>query len=144
MKYPPVLFILVFFPLLTVKAQNWADYQWEKRILILCDQSLKSNNLKVQLEVLQSEEQALKERDLLLFLLANDGIYKPDGTKTTLSLENTRSRWNFSTDFTGVLLIGKDGGVKLKQAFIVKPEKIFALIDGMPMRRAEMGKSKNN
>ena len=37
-----------------------------------------------------------------------------------------------------VSLIGKDGGEKLHRQQPVTPEEIFALVDTMPMRRAEM------
>ena len=37
-------------------------------------------------------------------------------------------------------LIGKDGGVKLDQAEPIEASALFALIDAMPMRRAEMSK----
>lgn len=46
--------------------------------------------------------------------------------------------FSLATNFEGVLLIGKDGGIKLKKPFIVKPQTIFDLVDSMPMRRAEM------
>ena len=37
-----------------------------------------------------------------------------------------------------VLLIGKDGGVKLRSTEPVSTDELFALIDSMPMRRREM------
>ena len=37
-----------------------------------------------------------------------------------------------------VRLVGKDGGVKLDQATPIEVTTLFALIDAMPMRRAEM------
>jgi hypothetical protein len=37
-----------------------------------------------------------------------------------------------------VLLVGKDGGVKLRRDRVVAPSEIAALIDTMPMRRDEM------
>lgn len=40
-----------------------------------------------------------------------------------------------------VLLIGKDGGVKLKSSFPIKPTKILTLVDTMPMRIEEMEKA---
>lgn len=39
-----------------------------------------------------------------------------------------------------VLLVGKDGGVKLRRATPVSVSEITALIDTMPMRRREMGR----
>ena len=38
----------------------------------------------------------------------------------------------------GVVLIGKDGGVKLESSVPVKTAKLFDLIDSMPMRIHEM------
>ena len=39
-----------------------------------------------------------------------------------------------------VVLIGLDGGVKRRFGDTVQPEAVWALIDKMPMRRAEMRK----
>jgi hypothetical protein len=41
-------------------------------------------------------------------------------------------------DFQGVVLIGKDGGVKFKERFMVAPATIFDIVDSMPMRQAEI------
>ena len=37
-----------------------------------------------------------------------------------------------------VVLIGKDGGVKLRQEEPISVADLFALIDSMPMRKQEM------
>ncbi len=37
-----------------------------------------------------------------------------------------------------MLLVGKDGGVKLRRTHLVAASEIIALIDTMPMRRSEM------
>ena len=36
------------------------------------------------------------------------------------------------------VLVGKDGGVKLRASRVVERKRLFALIDAMPMRRDEM------
>jgi len=41
-------------------------------------------------------------------------------------------------EFQGIILIGKDGGVKLRKTYIVEANEVFDLIDLMPMRRSEM------
>ena len=41
-----------------------------------------------------------------------------------------------------IILIGLDGGVKLHQTKLLNLEKLFTLIDGMPMRKAEIKKNK--
>jgi hypothetical protein len=37
-----------------------------------------------------------------------------------------------------VRLVGKDGGVKLDQSGPISAQALFALIDAMPMRKAEI------
>ena len=37
-----------------------------------------------------------------------------------------------------MILIGLDGGVKLRQTEMISLDKLFTLIDGMPMRRREI------
>ena len=39
-------------------------------------------------------------------------------------------------DFLTVVLIGKDGGEKLRQTSLLQPERLFQVVDSMPMRRA--------
>jgi Domain of unknown function (DUF4174) len=49
-----------------------------------------------------------------------------------------RKRYNVRQGVFAVLLVGKDGGVKLNHQNETRLEDIFALIDFMPMRREEM------
>ncbi|MGB2203635.1 MAG: DUF4174 domain-containing protein, partial [Pseudooceanicola atlanticus] len=37
-----------------------------------------------------------------------------------------------------MLLVGKDGGVKMRAGEVIPPETLFATIDRMPMRQREM------
>ena len=37
-----------------------------------------------------------------------------------------------------IILIGLDGGIKLRQNELLSTRKLFELIDGMPMRQAEI------
>ena len=47
-------------------------------------------------------------------------------------------KYGLKKDFNGLLLIGKDGRLKLWEKYVVEPQVLFALVDSMPMRRAEM------
>jgi hypothetical protein len=49
-----------------------------------------------------------------------------------------RSRFQISREGFEILLIGKDGTVKLRSDKPVSSEDLFALIDSMPMRKREM------
>ena len=44
----------------------------------------------------------------------------------------------FGAKTFSVVLIGKDGGEKLRRAVPIPTAELFALVDAMPMRRAEM------
>jgi hypothetical protein len=52
--------------------------------------------------------------------------------------DSIRGRFAIAVGSVTVLLIGKDGGVKARYGDFPALREIFALIDGMPMRRAEM------
>jgi len=56
--------------------------------------------------------------------------------------EGTRNRFGVLSGRFQLLLIGKDGGVKLRSEQPVPTQDIFGLIDSMPMRRQEMDRRK--
>jgi len=142
-----IIFILsLFFMSLTqnIKAQNLEDFQWENRILLLVDTGQDTEALQSQLDELTTDKQALKERDLVIFRVTPDAVYFVDGSLSKLKARQMYDKFALDSAFKGTLLLGKDGGLKLKQPFKVSAQRIFDLIDSMPMRRAEMGTSGKN
>ncbi|MEO1010382.1 MAG: DUF4174 domain-containing protein [Bacteroidota bacterium] len=125
-----------------VQAQDFTDYQWESRILLLVDPIPESAAMRAQLVAFLETPEEMKERDLLLFRVTADNVLDKNGKPTGVSRHSVYKDYALSKQFQGILLIGKDGGVKLKENFFVKPSIIFSLIDGMPMRRAEMRSKK--
>lgn len=106
-------------------SQNLKDYRWKNRLVILVGD--KNEPLfKKQEEKLIKLQKELDARQIILFQGNSEIINQ-------LSVDKT---------FHGLILIGKDGGVKLKEQFIVEPKLLFSLIDGMPMRRAEIKQNK--
>ena len=73
----------------------------------------------------------LKERCLVVVRVFERGAAILDGE----ALESEEAN-NLRTRFTLILIV-KDGGVKLRGEHRAKPQDIFALIDSMPMRRRE-------
>ncbi len=86
-----------------------------------------------QLEILLRDRAALLERDLIL-LVYNGKSFLDENEKPTSYFSPYISQMNFQ----GLLLVGKDGGVKMKKTFLVRLEEVLTLIDGMPMRQAEI------
>ena len=129
-------FLIILLPFLILiptksNAQSLSDYKWKNRIILLMDSE--SETLKEQLALLKDRQNELRERDLLIFRYAKGKLLDIDGNATPLDVKSVPYK-----DYDGLLLLGKDGDVKLKKEFIVPPEEIFELIDSMPMRRAEM------
>ncbi len=113
--------------------QKLSDYQWSNRIIILSDQEPDFSKAKEALELISEFEKELKERDILVFLQQNGKQYD-----TNFKLVSTAIKKNIPQNFEGYLLIGKDGGIKSKEPYPIDIQALFALIDGMPMRRAEI------
>lgn len=118
-------------------AQDLDTYQWKNRIILLKEPNLDSDWLKAQIKRLQSDVGELNKRELIVFIISDGVVYDIDKNKTDLEASKIKNQYAIS-DFNGLALIGKDGSVKLKEAFIVNPKTIFELIDSMPMRQEEI------
>lgn len=129
---------------LKINAQNLKDYQWKNRILLLFDESRKSSALKSQLEKFSKVREEMVERDLILFIVAGKGIFAQNDHLQDMPLQDAYDTAHVSKKFKGIVLIGKDGGAKLKKDFEIDPQLVFDLIDGMPMRKAEMRSAKKH
>ena len=133
-----ILLILTFLMAFSkIFSQDLGAYQWKNRIILLKDTHLDSDWLQAQLKRLRFNSEALLEREVLLFLLTDTSVYDEKLNKTSLQVAAIVTKYELS-NFEGLVLIGKDGSTKLKEQFIVNPSTIFDLIDGMPMRAAEI------
>ena len=134
---------LLFFTFLTAQSQDLRKHHWEDRIVLLISDSLDSDTLKKQLQLFQEAEQALKERKIVVYQISSSQVKRGINKSSALSNGDLYKRYNKSDAPFEVVLIGLDGGVKLRKERIVKPPELFELIDQMPMRRAELYKGKS-
>lgn len=116
-----------------MSAQELKDFKWKNRILLLIGSGNNVEEREMQLNKFKAQLNEMQERDLVLFVYDGKDISDIDGTPTNIKIKNTPF-----DKFQGVILIGKDGGVKLQKKFVVEVREIFELIDQMPMRRSEM------
>lgn len=139
MKLPLTSFLL--FTTLILVAQNFEEHRWKNRLIIMTDYSMDAVQLATQLSVLNQHKSGLTERQLLIYQITKKGIYQgldtPREWERAPLLPSKISRKSEKTPFV-VYLIGLDGGVKMEKEHPVSIETIFSLIDGMPMRRAEL------
>ena len=85
----------------------------DQRILLIAAPSLNDDAYRTQAALLLPALAGLNERDFVVQI-------------------------QFGTKSFSVVLIGKDGGEKLRRATPLSPDELFAIVDAMPMRRAEM------
>ncbi|MEO1653786.1 MAG: DUF4174 domain-containing protein, partial [Bacteroidota bacterium] len=120
------------------------DFRWKNRIILLFGYHSRQESFQIQRALLQNQSSGLKERDLLLFQVfkMEEGKYLEKRIKKSWA-QALRQKFRVGARDFCLILIGKDGGVKLKSNKAVPVQEIFALIDGMPMRQREMRERKN-
>ena len=102
-------------------------YLWNHRVVVALASSTSDPNLSAQRRIFETVRAGARERDLALLEATDD---TPEGAAL-------RHRFGGGADFRTVL-IGKDGGAKASSEQPMQAGDVFATIDAMPMRRAEM------
>ena len=135
-----ILFLGMGFSSTCMAQTDMASYRWENRLILLFFPS-ETDQAYIDFDKKLNAEQAeLADRDLLVFSIFEEGKSRvnqePLSQKEVMML---RDRYDVSQIEKALILIGKDGGEKLRQiGSEISLEPIFPLIDGMPMRRREM------
>ncbi|MBX2816847.1 MAG: DUF4174 domain-containing protein [Saprospiraceae bacterium] len=121
-----------------VPGQSLGDYQWKKRIVLIDIVALSHEALDLQLRLAQGPGYA--ERDILVLVHHNGTTY--DANLKAINLDLARVRHELGKGEDQLLLIGKDGTIKLRHTLPTEDAVLFHLIDQMPMRRSEMRNEK--
>lgn len=111
--------------------------------MIAFSQNMESENFQQQLEIFEKDKEAFKERKLVLIQAIPGKIREVFPKESDWKESDFYKKEKGSKTEFEVVLIGLDGGIKLRQNEILQTEKLFSLIDSMPMRRAEMRRDKN-
>ncbi len=129
-------------PLYASPLQTLDSFLWENRLIVIAADSTQVNQLTGQLHAASAD---IKERHIVWFI--DDGKQLLTNYSGQVSSELStvlRSRWSEKElSKLRVVLIGKDGGSKLRLTDLDLPT-IFTTIDGMPMRQAEMRRAAGN
>ena len=132
-----IITIILFMSMTTLNGQPLDKHQWKDRLILVFSQIPDERRAVEQLERFKDEAAAVKDRDLLIYRISPGMVNGPDD-KLLTTAEWFYKYYRVGKDEFNVILIGKDGGEKLRSEELIPPEKIFELIDSMPMRRAEM------
>ena len=119
--------LFLFGSLSTLNAQNSAF----RRVLLFADKA-NDTTLMQQKQLLESDKAGCLERDIRI------EIYITSQTDKTFL-----KKYNITQPQFTFLLIGKDGGIRLRSKKVISKGQLFALIDTMPMRQDEMKRQRN-
>ena len=115
------------------------SFQWENRVLVLFAHNSDDESYQNQIDKFTSLEDELRDRDLILISVFNEECSTMNGEVISDSSSHSiRDRLSPADSGYSIFLIGKDGGVKLKQDEVLEPAELFRVIDRMPMRQREM------
>lgn len=116
-------------------------FLWKQRVVLVSTPPVEWESV---VKELKGAENEIDERHIYWFALSPDSLATncPNSLSEDFRTVLQTKYFNGADETTQVLLFGKDGGVKSKQKKL-NLQSIFALIDTMPMRRAEMQPSEN-
>jgi len=122
-------------------------HQWEHRLLLVFAPS-GADSLAEQEEHFDGHDAGFADRDLLLLTIRgeDEGTLRegPDSNPqqlTPAAVGRLYDRFDVPPDAFRVVLVGKDGTEKRRDAGPATARSIFDTIDGMPMRQREMRES---
>ena len=116
-----------------------SQFQWKNRLLLLFAPNRNHPLFDTLHKSLAARKADVDDRDLVIFEILESG---PSSMNTKYldpqTVHSLREKFDVLRGKFAVILVGKDGGIKLNRQGQTKLEDIFALIDAMPMRREEM------
>lgn len=112
------------------------DLAWDYRVLIIFSNGEPNTRLNQQNTMLASGTDGLKDRDMVIIRVSDDVTI--DEQAHAASASSFQQRFAVRPKTFRAILVGKDGTVKLDQSEPVTTQRLFTLIDAMPMRQYEI------
>lgn len=123
-----------------VVANPLKDYAWKNRVIIVSASVAHIDSLTKQSSILMKQEAALLERDMVLIEVSGNNASVKVGREKALDHVAIIEHLGLKTDRFGIVLIGKDTGIKRRSTEPVAVRQILDLVDSMPMRQREMNR----
>lgn len=115
--------------------ESLSRYEWKNRVLVLFG-GADDRKMQRQIELLQAQSSELTGRDMVVLQVSDGRVRAIYGRGANLDAAKLRADADIQGDGFHAVLVGKDGGVKLRSDKIVGDVEMFDFIDRMPMRRA--------
>lgn len=107
-------------------------FRWKSRLLVVAAPSADHPGAIEQRRLFAAARAEARDRDLVLVEASGDGPRAAE----------IRRRFGIPAGAFRAVLVGKDGGAKLASPNPIPAERLFAEIDGMPMRQDEMRRAR--
>lgn len=145
MKYIKLIFLLFLMNTYSENsiAQDFSTHKWENRLVLILVDNTDNTKYRNQVDELKNHLDGVKERKIVVYHIT------PEKFKVGLSdgkWQKSETEYNFykKTDSQPeIILLGLDGGVKIRAEEFLSTQKLFETIDAMPMRMQEMRRKKN-
>jgi hypothetical protein len=127
---------MIFSKFSALHAQNLSQHLWKNRVILILSED--NSAFERQMLAFKANEKGMYERSLIVYHLKSDEYEQvmPKGdVQRSMNLFKKNNQANVSFE---LILIGLDGGIKLRQKEFLSCEKLFAIIDSMPMRSADI------
>jgi len=129
--------VVISFISLLFMSNPLSPYKWENRVLLIFSES--QEQITEQKKKWFVDREGMDDRDLVIFEFNNRHGKSPDHVMLKAKQVNWfYEHYNFKNAEFKVVLIGKDGSVKLQTDDYLSTKKLFSTIDAMPMRQREM------
>jgi len=120
-------------------AAELGDYLWQRRPLLVFAPTESDPRLVETMRRIEASRCGFVDRDMVLGRIVTDSTSTLDGHVVGAEqAQRLRSAFGVGANGFSVVLIGKDGGEKLRVNDVPDLPAIYAVIDGMPMRGSEM------
>lgn len=119
-------------------AAELGDYLWTSRPLLVFAPSDSDPRLVDTLNRIEASRCEVVDRDMVIGVVVTEGTSSLDGQAIgTDQSHQLMKQYGIEENAFTVVLIGKDGGEKLRVNEVPNLQTIYAVIDGMPMRKRE-------
>jgi hypothetical protein len=131
--------------MLTLSPALGADltsYRWKKRLMLVFSADTSEAEYVAFNQSLKQRLSEVQDRELIILRIFEKAPSRiMEQPLQPEEAEKLRRRFSIKSGQLTVILIGKDGGVKMVKERRADIQEIFDLIDSMPMRQREMRKS---
>lgn len=147
-----VLLLFIFFISMMMPVNDTApielrlsELRWEQRVLLIFAGDTGDESYQEQLRILREAESGLQDRKLVRITFAPGTPARFEGQPITEESQRAiRQAFASKNEGFSFVLLGLDGGEKLRSRQPVSTKELFARIDRMPMRARELQDRKQN